>query len=170
LAWSEDEALRSDFKQAMRRLAASVTLVSAFDRQGRPQGLMVSSCTSLTLEPPAILVCINATASIWPVIADSSHFGASVLHSDSHDEAELFVDKQRRSERFVGAHWNLESKAPLLHKAQASLLCRRADTIAYKTHHIVIGEVLTAEYRTDVDPLVYSNGTFQVASPLRMAV
>jgi flavin reductase len=165
----EDDALRLDFKQAMRRLAASVTLVTAFDRLGQPYGLIVSSCTSLTLEPPTILVCINATASIWPVIAHSSHFGLSILHSDSHEEAELFADKQRRSERFAGAHWNLELKAPLLRKAQASLLCRRADTIAYKTHHIIIGEVLTAAYRADIDPLVYINGKFQVMSPPSVA-
>ncbi|MBL0923328.1 MAG: flavin reductase family protein [Sphingomonadaceae bacterium] len=152
--------LLGDFRNAMRRLAASVTLVTAFDSEQKPHGIVVTSMTSLTFEPPTILTCINQSASAWPVLAQADCFGASILHSSQRAAAQPFVDRALHSRRFGDDLWDLQGAAPLLSNAQVTLLCRRGEAMLHGSHHILLGEVVSATIREDIDPLVYLDGRF----------
>jgi flavin reductase (DIM6/NTAB) family NADH-FMN oxidoreductase RutF len=154
------DMLEADFKGAMRRVAASVAIITAFDRLGQPHGLVVSSLCSLTVEPPAILVCVNASSSIWPALSQTDYFGISILRQDQADDAKLFGDRLRRNERFDDARWDLADHAPLLRGAQAGLVCKLEQTIASGTHYIVIGGVVSVRICHEVGPLVYLDGAF----------
>jgi flavin reductase (DIM6/NTAB) family NADH-FMN oxidoreductase RutF len=152
--------LEADFKNAMRRLAASVTIIAAFDRRRRPHGLVVSSLCSLTAEPPMILACVNTSSSIWPVLSSASHFGASILHLSQQSEAQLFTDNARREERFAEASWDMSGDAPLLRDAQAGLVCKIEKIVPNGSHNIVIGAVCRIDVRSEVTPLVYLDGNY----------
>ncbi len=155
----DDEQLVEQFRRAMRRVAATVNVISV-NVHGRPLGITATAVSSLSMEPPSLLACINRAATMHGSIADVSHFGVNVLHAEQADLAQMFADSSRRALRFT-AGWHLDcERPPRLAEAQAALLCRRIDHHQFGTHSIFIGVVEEAVVREEVDPLLYLNGQF----------
>jgi flavin reductase (DIM6/NTAB) family NADH-FMN oxidoreductase RutF len=154
-----DPELASHFRQAMRRVASTVNVITICV-DGEPMGITATAMSSLAMDPPSLLVCINRAATMHGSMEDVSHFAINVLHGDQADLAQMFADRERRATRFVSG-WDLEpSKPPRLADAQASFLCRRIDHHKFGTHSIFIGIVEEAVVREEVDPLLYLNGQY----------
>jgi flavin reductase (DIM6/NTAB) family NADH-FMN oxidoreductase RutF len=148
-----------NFRQAMRRVASTVNIITVCV-DGQPMGITATAMSSLAMDPPSLLVCINRSASLHGSMTDVSHFGVNVLHRDQEHLAQLFADRNMRELRFATG-WNLEGGGPpRLADAQASLLCRRIDHHRFGTHSIFIGVVEDVVVRDDVHPLVYLNGRY----------
>jgi flavin reductase (DIM6/NTAB) family NADH-FMN oxidoreductase RutF len=159
---TSDPAVPDAFRQAMRRVASTVNVITIC-LGGEPMGITATAMSSLSLEPPSLLVCINRTASLHGSMEDVSHFCVNVLHREQEEIAHLFADRARRSLRFAeGWHVDCE-RPPRLVDAQAALLCRRIDHHRFGTHSIFIGQVEDVILREDVDPLVYLNGSYRRA-------
>jgi flavin reductase len=151
--------LSDEVKQAMRRVASTVNVITICVR-GQPMGITATAMSSLSMDPPSLLVCINRAAAMHASMEDVSHFSVNVLHSDQSDLAQIFADRSRRDVRFAtGWHLDVE-RPPRLADAQAAFLCRRIDHHRFGTHSIFIGIVEDVAFREDVDPLVYLNGQF----------
>jgi flavin reductase (DIM6/NTAB) family NADH-FMN oxidoreductase RutF len=156
-------ALAHDFKQAMRRVASTVNVITVCVG-GEPMGITATAMSSLSLDPPSLLICINRTASLHSPLEDVSHFCVNVLHRSQQDIAQMFADKTRREVRFAQG-WLVDcDRPPRLAEAQAAILCRRIKHFPYGTHSIFIGEVEEVAVRGDVDPLVYVDGRYGGAS------
>ena len=152
-------ALAHDFKQAMRRVASTVNVITVCVG-GEPMGITATAMSSLSLDPPSLLICINRTASLHSPLEDVSHFCVNVLHRSQQDIAQMFADKTRREVRFAQG-WLVDcDRPPRLAEAQAAILCRRIKHFPYGTHSIFIGEVEEVAVRGDVDPLVYVDGRY----------
>jgi flavin reductase len=152
-------ALTHDFKQAMRRVASTVNVITVCVG-GEPMGITATAMSSLTLDPPSLLICINRTASLHSPLEDVSHFCVNVLHRSQEEIAQMFADKSRRELRFATG-WQVDcARPPRLADAQAAILCRRIQHFPYGTHSIFIGEVEEVAVRGDVDPLVYVDGKY----------
>ena len=82
----EHDLVREALKEAMARLAAGVVLVTNWV-EGRPWGVTVSSCTSLSMHPPLILVCLAEGAVSTKAIMEQQSFGVSILTGDQIDIA-----------------------------------------------------------------------------------
>ena len=148
-----------DFRQAMRRVASTVNIITICV-EGQPMGITATAMSSLALDPPSLLVCINRSASMHGSMTDVSHFGVNVLHRDQEHLATMFADRNLRELRFASG-WHLDHGGPpRLPDAQASLLCRRIDHHRFGTHSIFIGIVEDVVLRADVQPLVYLNGRY----------
>ncbi|MGE5720974.1 MAG: flavin reductase family protein [Sphingomonadales bacterium] len=153
-----------EFRQAMRRVASTVNIITICV-DGQPMGITATAMSSLSMEPPSLLVCINQSASLHGSMADVSHFGVNVLHRDQERLAHLFADSSLRELRFASG-WHFDQAGPpRLPDAQASLLCRRIDHHRFATHSIFIGVVEDVVLRPDVDPLIYLNGHYGGATP-----
>ncbi|MEO8722981.1 MAG: flavin reductase family protein [Sphingobium sp.] len=153
-----------EFKQAMRRLAASVTLVTLTD-DGVFKGMAATAVCSLSAEPPSLLVCINRAASLHSHLTSASHFAVNILHTDQIEIAKRFSDNSLRDVRFENADWvRHEMGPPILRDAQVSLVCTRSELISFGTHTICIGTVVDIQNRVDIDPLIYANGAFSAIS------
>jgi flavin reductase (DIM6/NTAB) family NADH-FMN oxidoreductase RutF len=151
------------FRQAMRRVASTVNVITICV-EGRPMGITATAMSSLAMDPPSLLVCINQTASLHGSIRDVSHFGVNVLHRDQQHLAQMFADRSKTALRFT-AGWELDcDRPPRLADAQAALLCRRIDHHQFGTHSIFIGVVEEVRVRAEIDPLVYLDGQYQSAS------
>ena len=147
------------FRLAMRRVASTVNVIS-IQVDGQPMGITATAVSSISLDPPSLLVCINRAASLHAPMGDMSHFRINVLHRDQEDIAKMFADRSQHALRFLSG-WDLESRgAPRLVDAQATILCRRLDSHSFGTHSIFIGVVEEAESRADVNPLVYLDGRY----------
>ena len=87
-----DPALTDSFRQAMRRVASTVNVISICV-EGQAMGITATAVSPISMDPPSLLVCINRTASVHPSMADMSHFGVNVLHRDQAEVAQMFADR-----------------------------------------------------------------------------
>lgn len=157
-----DPDLASVFKQAMRRVASTVNVITICV-DGKPQGITATAMSALALDPPSLLVCINQAASVHPSMGDVSHFRVNVLHRDQEHIAQMFADRSQEALRFVTG-WEVDcARPPRLPDAQAAMLCRRTDHHRFGTHSIFIGVVEEVNVRDEVNPLVYCDGRYRSA-------
>ena len=151
------------FRQAMRRVASTVNVIS-IRVDDQPMGITATAVSSISLDPPSLLVCINRTASVHAPMGGMSHFRVNVLHRDQEAIAAMFADRAQHGLRFLSG-WDLEcGSAPRLLDAQASILCRRTDHHQFGTHSIFIGVVEEVFTRAEIDPLVYLDGRYGSAA------
>ena len=150
------------FKRGMRRLAAGVTIITTM-HDGERHGLTATAVTSLTTEPPQLLVCVNRTAAAHDLIHRGARLCVNVLAQEHRALAARFagIDGVHGSERFLEGEWTrLKTGAPVLADAIASFDCEVAETVDVATHTIFIGRVVEVRAREDGDALVYEAGSF----------
>lgn len=146
------------FRAGMRRLAAAVSIVSAHSKDG-PAGATVSSVTSLSADPPSLLVCLNQASAIHGVIAAAPHFAVNVLRTGQEGLANSFADPGQREHRFRSGDWAIaDEPAPLLRDAQVSYTCKLERMIGFGTHSICIGRILDIRAMGSSDPMIYVEG------------
>jgi flavin reductase (DIM6/NTAB) family NADH-FMN oxidoreductase RutF len=148
-------------KQAMRRLAASVVVATARDGDTR-YAMAASACTSLSMDPPSILLCVNQSASIYPILNHGRDFCINML-SGSHEAISAACSGGAKGEgRFAIGDWrdDPDTNVPFLADAQASLICSVDAIHHYGTHGIFIGKVKRVHLHGDVYPLVYIDGRY----------
>jgi flavin reductase (DIM6/NTAB) family NADH-FMN oxidoreductase RutF len=154
------EELPVQFRAAMRRLAASVSVVVA-DSEDGPVGIAATSITSLTVDPPAVLVCVNRTTSLHALLVPTASLSINLLASSQKDVSAAFGGGTPRQERFKIGSWSTAANGlPQLDGAQANLDCVIDAMLAYGTHSIVIARVLRASVSDGVDPLIYQDGGY----------
>jgi flavin reductase (DIM6/NTAB) family NADH-FMN oxidoreductase RutF len=158
-----EPALCEAFRNAMRRVASTVNVISILV-DGQPMGVTATAVSSISLDPPSLLVCINRAASLHAPMGGMSHFRLNVLHREQEAIACMFADRSQHALRFLSG-WDLSSPgAPRLVDAQATLLCRKIDSHSFGTHSIFIGVVEDAGWRDEVDPLLYLDGRYSGAA------
>ena len=151
------------FRQAMRRVASTVNVITICV-DGTPMGITATAMSSLALDPPSLLVCINQAATMHGSMEDVTHFGVNVLHRDQEHLARMFADREQHALRFASG-WEVDcARPPRLLDAQAALICRRIDHHRFGTHSIFIGVVEDVVVRGEVDPLVYVDGKYGSAT------
>lgn len=154
-----DPQLVDGFRQAMRRVASTVNVISICTA-GEPMGITATAVSSISMDPPSLLICINRAAALHARMGEASHFRVNVLHRDQQEVAQIFADRNQHALRF-GPGWTSDCELPpRLVDAQASILCRRIDHHQFGTHSIFIGVVEEAAVRDDVHPLIYLNGRY----------
>lgn len=148
------------FRAAMRRLAASVSIVVAKGDDG-PVGMAATSITSLTVDPPAILVCVNRATSLHALLVPTAPLSVNLLSRDQREVSAAFGGGLPRAERFKIGNWEeSENGLPHLADAQANLSCVIDAMLAYGTHSIVIARVLRVRLTDAVAPLIYHDGSY----------
>ena len=83
----DSEASSGDFRDAMRRLAGGVSVITA-GRGKDISGMTVTSVSALSVDPPALIVSINREASSWPLVKRYGVFGVNILTADQADIAD----------------------------------------------------------------------------------
>jgi flavin reductase len=156
-----DAELRSSFIDAMSRLATSVTLVTTDGEAGR-FGLTVSAMSSVTADPPTLLVCVNRRNPMDGAIRTNGIFGVNALRADQRWVAETFAGRPRRGNPydFQAGNWHIEQTgAPLLSGAVAWFDCVLIAAHHVGTHTIAIGRVVASGAEPGT-PLVYGRRSF----------
>ena len=152
----------TDFRGAMRQLTGGVSVITA--GQGKDiSGMTVTSVSSLSVDPPALIVSVNRSASSWPLLKRYGFFGVNILTSDQVDIAERFAGKDglKGAERFAGAEWTTRaSGVPLLVGALAAIDCEVEEVIERHSHAILIGRVLDLQLSTRTAALAYWQGQY----------
>lgn len=149
----------ASFRASLARFASGVTVLTLRDRDGRDCGMTATAFSSLSLDPPLILVCVGHAASIAPSLADATHFAVHLLAAEQAPLARRFAEKD--VDRFAGLTVRRgTADLPLLDGALATLQCRIQARHPGGDHEIIVGEVLAAASR-DGEPLVYFRGGYR---------
>jgi flavin reductase len=159
-----EEDIIAQFRRAMRRVAATVNVIS-INVDGQPLGITATAVSSLSMEPPSLLACINRAAAVHASMADMAEFRVNILHRDQEHLARMFADWREADQRFADGWELVDGLPPRLIDAQASILCRRIDHHQFGTHSIFIGVIEDVCVREDVSPLLYWNGQYGGINP-----
>ena len=143
------------FKDALARLASGVAIVSCWDGPS-PRGLLVSSITGLSVEPPRFLFCVRKEASSHDALLAAGACGIVILAADDEVEALRFASPARAHERFVDPRWDLaRSDAPRLHAGLTSAACVIDQAIDAGGHTIVLVTATQLSSRPGVPLIAY---------------
>ncbi len=148
------------YKHAMRRLAASVTVVTAL-KDNIKYGITATALTSVTTQPPALLVCVNRSASIHGILKPGTQFCVNLLRHDQVEISNVFGGFVKCADKFsVGTWQDHDNRVPYLVDAQSNLFCIADGEMDYGTHTIVVGKIDTVFTRGGIAPLIYQNGGY----------
>ena len=150
------------FRLAMRQLASGVLVVTHGSGPLRT-GFTATSVTSLSMEPPTLLVCVNRAASLYQQLAAGDLFGVNILAAHHTEIADRFAgrDGVERAERFRDGGWSTPVEGvSLLDDALASFVCQAEEVIERRTHAILIGRVRFARSQTEGGALLYWRGDY----------
>ena len=148
-----------EFRRACGRFATGVAVASAIDERGTAHGLTVSSFTSVSLEPPLVLICLGHEVTMIETFRGASHFGINILREEDRDLSQRFATKGL--DRFNGIAWRRgHTGVPLIECALASMECATHQRIASGDHDILVGRVVAAHIE-DGAPLVHYFGRYR---------
>ncbi|MGE3831486.1 MAG: flavin reductase family protein [Parvibaculaceae bacterium] len=150
-----------NLRDAMRLSAGGVSVVTAGIGQDRT-GLTVTTATSLSVDPPTMVVCVNRDSSSWPVIEKHRHFCVNYLAQHQADIADRFAGRngEKGTARYAGAEWTtLATGASVLVDAIAAVDCAVDDYIIRHSHAIVVGRVQALTVKGGL-PLIYGQGRY----------
>ncbi|UVC30737.1 NADH-dependent FMN reductase RutF [Pantoea sp. SOD02] len=132
---------RDAFRNAMACLGAAVNIITTDGPAGRA-GFTASAVCSVTDTPPTLLVCLNRSASVWPIFRDNGYLCVNTLAAGHEQLSTLFGGKTPMAARFAAADWHtLASGSPLLDGALVSFDCKVAQVVSVGTHDILFCEV-----------------------------
>lgn len=158
---ASNAALAEQLRLAMRRHAASVSVVTCTDTRQQRHAITVTSLASLSMDPPALLVCINRWAGIHEPLLAGQPFCVNILSADQRIVADNCSRGEDTSLHFSAGRWlDDASGLPYLRDAQANLFCENDRSICYATHTIFIGRVRQVLMHGEVAPLIYLNGGY----------
>lgn len=149
-----------DFRAVLGRYATGVTVVTTRAPDGEPVGLTVNSFTSVSLDPPLVLFCLDRAAGSLPAFEAASGYAVNILSEDQAEVSNRFADPE--AQRFTAdgvAGWS--TGAPILKHALAALDCAPYARYDGGDHVILVGRVLRTAVLDDGAPLVYWRGAYR---------
>src|SRR5262252_277264 len=149
----------SALRAVMGCFATGVTVITTRDQSGRPYGLTANAVTSLSLEPPLLLICVDRKAETFPHFFDSKIFVLNILAEDQEEVSRRFA--KTGGDKFTGVPCRVgHLDTPILEGTLGHVECRIIETLEGGDHVIHVGEVQHAEAR-DGRPLLFFRGRYQ---------
>lgn len=160
----EDAEATDALRSTMRHVAQTVCVVSLVTPEGNRHAMTASSVTSVSLQPPSMLVCVNRDAVAHdPLLKQGASFCVNVLSDDMAGISDLCAGGATGEARFAQGQWRQESPGhpPFLADALANVFCQTDATLAYGTHLICVGRVTGVSLQPrGRSPLVYLDGAY----------
>ena len=147
-----------DFRDCLGLFATGVAVATCLDSRGEPIGLTINSFSSVSLEPPLVLWCLDRASATYGAFTSADIFAVNILAEGCHETARHFSDPCREAPD-PGTIRPGRSGAPLLDEAMAHLECALHAIHDGGDHVILVGRVLAIE-TAPKRPLVYFRGTF----------
>jgi flavin reductase (DIM6/NTAB) family NADH-FMN oxidoreductase RutF len=147
-------------RDALGCFATGVTVVTCVTSDGTPAGLTVNSFTSVSLDPPLLLVCLHRMAASSGALVEATHFAINVLQTGQQPASMRFAT--RDEDRFGTTPWSRgEAGAPILADSLGVFECERYAVYDGGDHHILVGQVGKASFDASLDPLLYFRGRYR---------
>jgi flavin reductase (DIM6/NTAB) family NADH-FMN oxidoreductase RutF len=150
------------FRDGMRRLAASVTVLTSQGADGTPVGMTATAVCSVSSDPPILLICVNRASANCAAFAASGHFAVNVLDQRHAALAGRFATPLPPAERFAAGQWRaMATGSPILADAVAAFDCRIQSRADMGSHTVFFGAVLAVSLAPGQGlPLLYAHGAY----------
>jgi 4-hydroxyphenylacetate 3-hydroxylase, reductase component len=146
-------------RRVLGHFATGVTVITTKDIAGAPFGLTANAFTSLSLNPPLILICVDKGAQCYSCFADSNVFTVNFLREDQEEISRRFATKG--ADKFAGLNWHEGANgAAILNGAIGHLECKIVQSYEGGDHTIIVGEVLNGVAAGD-RPLLFFKGKYE---------
>jgi flavin reductase (DIM6/NTAB) family NADH-FMN oxidoreductase RutF len=147
--------LQSGLKQAMRVYPQGVTVATTTGTSG-PIGLTVSSFTSISLEPPLILISVAKGSVIHDLFREAEAYAINFLADDQKSVSDRFAGRTKAKDRFEGLGFTKGvTGSPIIDGVRVAIECRAWRVYEGGDHSILVGEVVSAKTFNSKRPLVY---------------
>lgn len=144
-------------KNFHQKFVTGVTAVTIFDGS-EPRGLVVNAFSSLSLDPPMIIVCVQKTSSSYDYLFARDHFAVNIMAADQVDVVSRLASKGH--DKFATISWTPGPHgSPIIEGASAWLEVEVTERIQASTHTMFIAHIVAVEH-SDRPPLVYAAGKF----------
>ena len=140
------------FRDAMAALCSGVAVVTARRDDGAPCGLVATSISSFSAEPPSVLASIGHSSRCHQALAESEHFGVHLLSAGQIPLADEFAGQG--DDKFADFEWHWDEDVPALDGVLAYLRCRRSALFELYDHSLLVGDVTNGVVQPG-EPLVY---------------
>ena len=148
------------FREVMGHFTTGVTVVTCLDSEGVPVGITANSFTSVSLDPPLLLVCIHKEATCAQALTAADHFAVNVLQAGQQPASIRFSTRQE--DRFGVNDWSRgEFGAPVLKESLGVFESERYAVYDGGDHHILVGRVVKASFDPNIDPLLFFRGRYR---------
>lgn len=152
-----------EFRHVLGHFASGVTVITTWDVEGRPTGFTANAFTSVSLDPPLVLVCVDHKAQSYPAMQTSGRFAVNILAVGQEAISRRFAASG--GDKFDGIAWSQgPAGLPLISGGLASLECHTVHAYPGGDHTIFVGEVVTVHAHA-ADPLLYYRGKYHRLSP-----
>jgi flavin reductase (DIM6/NTAB) family NADH-FMN oxidoreductase RutF len=148
-----------EFRGALSAYATGVTVVTAVGAGG-PSGATANAVTSLSLEPPMMLACLDRGSRTLTSVRAQGRFGVNALAAGHEELARRFSAKGPEPEKWQGVEWSESEGLPRLADALLWVACGLRDLIDGGDHLILTGNVIDAEARDGL-PLLFHRGAYR---------
>ena len=143
--------IKEEFRLALRELVYPVSVVSSYnDKTKENHAITVSSVTSLSFEPPSILVCINKDSSIHSSLKKDSKFNISFLSSSQTEISNLCGTDELSDKRFDNDFWDFKNNIGFTIK----------EITSHGSHSVFFGDVVEVIKNSNTKPLLYGKGEY----------
>jgi len=152
---------RREFRDALGSFATGITVVTTTHNNSDPVGITVNSFTSVSLDPPLVLWCMDNEAESYNIFAECHNFAVHILHQQQEVISQIFSTKNNGC-KFSSLEWQAgKFGSPILKDFAACFQCETENRYAGGDHLILLGRVKSFETHKDKSPLIYHDGNYQ---------
>lgn len=149
-----------EFRSALGAYATGITVITTSSEQGHPVGLTANSFTSVSLDPPLVLWCLDNNTDSYNDFVKSDHFSVHVLHKEQQSVSQVFATKNGK--KFDDVNWKKgEEGTPVLEEFLECFHCKTEQIYEGGDHVIILGRVVRLERRDENAPLLYHQGKYK---------
>jgi 3-hydroxy-9,10-secoandrosta-1,3,5(10)-triene-9,17-dione monooxygenase reductase component len=149
-----------EFRHILGHFATGVTVITTRDADGIPRGFIANAFTSLSLDPPLVVVCVDKRSQTYPALqADGAVFAVNILSRDQESISRHFASKHPDKFALVD-YASSQRGVPILHDVLAFLECRVVERFDGGDHTILVGAVHNLGALAGADPLLFYRGVY----------
>ena len=157
----DNSKVQEDFLIAMRGITSTVNVISAKLNEER-HAMTATSVASLSLSPPAMIICVNKEASIHNILRKDKKFVINVLSNKQQNLSELCSSTEEGESRFKDGGWVTEDEIVFNDNSVSNIICNCTGIVDHSTHTVFFGEVIEVKNNKQDRVLLYSAGGYLI--------
>jgi len=157
----DNSKVQEDFLIAMRGITSTVNVISSKLNKER-HAMTATSVTSLSLSPPAMIICVNKEASIHSIINEKTKFCINVLSNQQKELSEVCSNSEEGESRFKDKGWVDDEDLVYNSNSISNIFCLCTGALDHSTHSVFFGEVFKVNNNNKNKALLYASGEYLV--------
>ena len=157
----DNSKVQEDFLMAMRGITSTVNVISAKLNEER-HAMTATSVASLSLSPPAMIICVNKEASIHNILRKDKKFVINVLSNKQQHLSDLCSSTEEGESRFKDEGWVVEDNIVFNENSVSNIICNCTDVVDHSTHSVFFGDVMEVKNNNQDRALLYRAGGYLI--------